>query len=125
MTYQQSEEARREESDTPDIYTRVYHAERPELFLKATVGRVVTEGTVIVRRDSHLGRPNRSWRRWSTPTRRWLVTPWPTTSAAGLEGENPLYVPQAKVCGDRAHWDRASPGVGGGQSVLVGDPDGH
>src|SRR4029450_8155709 len=35
VTYKRSEEARREESDTPDIYSRVYRAERPEFFFKA------------------------------------------------------------------------------------------
>ena len=40
VTYRRSEEARVEESGTPDIYTKVYSAERPELFFKATPRRV-------------------------------------------------------------------------------------
>src|SRR5947209_20115133 len=39
VTYKQSEEARKEESGTPDIYARVYLAQRPELFFKATPRR--------------------------------------------------------------------------------------
>jgi len=57
VTYQRSEEARMEESGTPDVYSKVYTAERPEIFMKATARRVVgPEGTVVVRRLD-LGRP--------------------------------------------------------------------
>ena len=53
VTYQRSEEARREESGTPDVYSMVYNADRPEIFLKATPRRVVgPDGTVVVRSDS-------------------------------------------------------------------------
>src|SRR5947208_3504355 len=53
VTYKRSEEARMEESGTPDVYAKVYNAERPEIFLKATSRRVVgPEGTVAIRADS-------------------------------------------------------------------------
>src|SRR3979409_688311 len=53
VTYKRSEEARVEESATPDIYSRVYRAKRPELFFKATPRRVSgPESPVAVRADS-------------------------------------------------------------------------
>src|SRR5690242_579402 len=53
VTYKQSEEARKEESGTPDIYARVYTAQRPVLFFKATPRRVAGPGTpTIIRADS-------------------------------------------------------------------------
>ena len=53
VTYQRSEQARVEESATPDIYTRVYRAERPELFFTATARRVAGSGwPIAVRADS-------------------------------------------------------------------------
>src|SRR4029077_3868823 len=53
VTYKRSEAARVEESATPDIYTRVYSAERPELFFKANPRRVAgPDEPVVVRADS-------------------------------------------------------------------------
>src|SRR6266851_1420145 len=53
VTYKQSEQARMEESGTPDIYAKVYAAKRPELFFKATPRRVAGPGApIVVRSDS-------------------------------------------------------------------------
>lgn len=99
VTYQRSEEARKEESDTPDIYARVYQAERPELFFKATSYRVSGQDELIaVRTDSH----------WDVPEPELAVvvnahgeiigyTVANDVSSRSIEGENPLYLPQAKV----------------------------
>lgn len=99
VTYQRSEEARMEESGTPDVYSMVYRAERPEIFLKATPRRVVgPEGTVVVRSDST----------WDVPEPELAVvvnahaeivgyTIGDDVSSRSIEGENPLYLPQAKL----------------------------
>jgi 2-dehydro-3-deoxy-D-arabinonate dehydratase len=99
VTYQRSEEARVEESDTPDIYTRVYTAERPELFFKGTARRVAgPEKPIVVRTDSS----------WDVPepelalvinSRAEIVgyTVANDVSSRSIEGDNPLYLPQAKV----------------------------
>src|SRR4051794_33587701 len=58
VTYLRSREARKAESETADIYEKVYQAERPELFFKANGWRVVGHGqTVRIRRDSHWNVP--------------------------------------------------------------------
>ena len=99
VTYQRSEEARIEESGTPDVYSKVYTAERPEIFLKATPRRVVgPDGVVVVRSDST----------WDVPepelaivvnSRAEIVgyTIGDDVSSRSIEGENPLYLPQAKM----------------------------
>jgi len=99
VTYQRSEEARMEESGTPDVYSKVYRAERPEIFLKATPRRVVgPDGTVVVRSDST----------WDVPEPELAIvvnahaeivgyTIGDDVSSRSIEGENPLYLPQAKV----------------------------
>lgn len=99
VTYKRSEEARVEESATPDIYTRVYRAERPELFFKATARRVAgPDEPVVVRADST----------WDVPEPELAIvvnahaeivgyTIGNDVSSRSIEGENPLYLPQAKV----------------------------
>jgi 2-dehydro-3-deoxy-D-arabinonate dehydratase len=99
VTYKRSEEARMEESATPDIYSRVYRAERPEIFFKATPRRVVgPEEPVVVRADSS----------WDVPEPELAIvvnahaeivgyTIGNDVSSRTIEGENPLYLPQAKV----------------------------
>src|SRR5437660_8804022 len=53
VTYKRSEEARMEESETPDIYANVYTAKRPELFFKANPRRVAhPDAPIVVRADS-------------------------------------------------------------------------
>jgi 2-dehydro-3-deoxy-D-arabinonate dehydratase len=99
VTYKRSEEARVEESATPDIYTHVYRAERPELFFKATPRRVAgPDQQIVVRSDST----------WDVPEPELAVvvnaagdivgyTIGNDVSSRSIEGENPLYLPQAKV----------------------------
>jgi 2-dehydro-3-deoxy-D-arabinonate dehydratase len=100
VTYYRSRAARMEESaDGGDVYDRVYEAERPELFFKATAPRVVAHRQPIrVRRDST----------WSVPEAELVLvidadaniigyTVGNDVSARDIEGANPLYLPQAKV----------------------------
>jgi 2-dehydro-3-deoxy-D-arabinonate dehydratase len=99
VTYKQSEEARKEESGTPDIYAKVYTAQRPELFFKATPRRVAgPDAPIVVRSDSS----------WDVPEPELVLvinaygeitgyTIGNDVSSRSIEGENPLYLPQAKV----------------------------
>ncbi len=100
VTYLKSREARMEESGHgADIYERVYDAERPELFFKATPHRVVGDGgEVRIRGDSSWNVPeaelalavNRAGRIFG-------YTIGNDMSSRSIEGENPLYLPQAKI----------------------------
>jgi 2-dehydro-3-deoxy-D-arabinonate dehydratase len=102
VTYFRSRAARMEESKSSgggDFYDRVYTAERPELFFKATPHRVVGHGQkVAIRKDAT----------WSVPEPELVLLVNPRGKIVGytvgndmssrdIEGENPLYLPQAKV----------------------------
>jgi 2-dehydro-3-deoxy-D-arabinonate dehydratase len=102
VTYYRSRDARMEESKSAgggDFYDRVYSAERPELFFKATARRVVGPNSkVAIRADAS----------WSVPepeltlviTRSGKIVGYTIgndMSSRDIEGENPLYLPQAKV----------------------------
>jgi 2-dehydro-3-deoxy-D-arabinonate dehydratase len=99
VTYQRSREARAEEAVDADPYDRVYSATRPELFFKATPNRVRGPGQkVTIRADSI----------WDVPEPELAVvcnsmgeiigyTIGNDMSSRSIEGENPLYLPQAKV----------------------------
>ena len=102
VTYYRSRTARMEESKDAgggSFYDRVYVAERPELFLKATGRRVVGPGQPVrIRSDA----------KWSVPEPELTLVINPSGSIIGctigndmssrdIEGENPLYLPQAKV----------------------------
>ena len=99
VTYLRSREARMAESTTADLYDRVYDAERVEVFFKANGWRVIGHGGRIrVRPDST----------WNAPEPELaLVLNRPgeivgyaagnDVSSRSIEGENPLYLPQAKV----------------------------
>lgn len=118
VTYRISEEAREAESGKPDVYVDVYENERPELFLKATPSRTVgPHDSVGLRGDSE----------WNVPEPELGVvlhrgdvvgyTIGNDVSSRDIEGENPLYLPQAKV------YDRCcsvGPCVATGD--VVGDP---
>ena len=99
VTYERSREAREYESADADAYAKVYSAERPELFFKAPGWRVVGHGGAVrVRRDSA----------WNVPEPELVLvlngrmdvigyTAGNDVSSRDIEGENPLYLPQAKV----------------------------
>ena len=101
VTYERSRDARVAESDdAKDLYLQVYEAERPELFLKdAACRRTVGPGEPIgVRSDSA----------WNVPEPEIAIVLGDHCEPAGLtnandvssraiEGENPLYIPQAKI----------------------------
>lgn len=99
VTYLRSRQGRAEESGHADVYDLVYQSDRPELFLKATPGRVVTEGDAVgIRADSG----------WDVPEAELGLVlnssgevfgylPGNDMSSRSIEGDNPLYLPQAKV----------------------------
>ena len=101
VTYYRSRDARMEESQQAgggDFYDRVYAADRPELFFKATASRVVGPGEKVrIRQDST----------WNVPEPELTLliassgdivgyTIGNDMSSRSIEGENPLYLPQAK-----------------------------
>lgn len=103
VTYRRSLVEREAESIVADVYGRVYDAERPEIFFKAVGHRVVGEGESIrIRGDSA----------WNVPEPELTLvldssgavagyTAGNDVSSRSIEGENPLYLPQAK-CYDGA-----------------------
>lgn len=99
VTYQRSEEARREESADEDVYARVYRAKRPELFFKSSAWRVVTDGEPIaIRADSANDVPEPELGLLLTGSGEiagYVVVD--DVSSRSIEGENPLYLPQAKI----------------------------
>lgn len=102
VTYFRSRNARMEESKAAgggDFYDRVYSAERPELFFKATPHRVVGhKGKVAIRRDASWSVPEPELTLLVSPTGAILgYTVGNDMSSRDIEGENPLYLPQAKV----------------------------
>jgi 2-dehydro-3-deoxy-D-arabinonate dehydratase len=102
VTYFRSRNARMEESKSAgggDFYDRVYHAERPELFLKATPHRVAGPGQrVRIRQDSRWNVPEPELTLLVSPGAKILgYTIGNDMSSRDIEGENPLYLPQAKV----------------------------
>jgi 2-dehydro-3-deoxy-D-arabinonate dehydratase len=102
VTYFRSRAARMEESKTAgggDFYDRVYHAERPELFFKSTASRVVGHrGKVAIRSDAKWSVPEPELTLLCSPAGRITgYTIGNDMSSRDIEGENPLYLPQAKV----------------------------
>jgi 2-dehydro-3-deoxy-D-arabinonate dehydratase len=99
VTYLRSREARKTESSSGDAYQRVYDADRPEIFQKAAGWRTVGhEMRVRIRRDSE----------WNVPEPELVImvnhameiigySAGNDISSRSIEGENPLYLPQAKV----------------------------
>jgi 2-dehydro-3-deoxy-D-arabinonate dehydratase len=101
VTYLRSKDARMEESKDAgggDFYARVYSAERPEIFFKSSAARAVgPDGTVRIRKDSN----------WNVPEPELVLFICSAGTIEGyligndmssrdIEGENPLYLPQAK-----------------------------
>jgi 2-dehydro-3-deoxy-D-arabinonate dehydratase len=102
VTYVRSRDARIQESESAgggDFYDRVYDAERPELFFKATPHRVVGPGAnVAIRSDAKWSVPEPELALLVSPMGKLLgYTIGNDMSSRDIEGENPLYLPQAKV----------------------------
>jgi 2-dehydro-3-deoxy-D-arabinonate dehydratase len=100
VTYKRSKVAREEESaGAAHFYDKVYTAERPELFMKATPARVSHPGEPIrVRRDSQWSVPEPELTLAISPDLRIVgYTIGNDVSSRDIEGENPLYLPQAKI----------------------------
>lgn len=100
VTYYRSRSARMEESDEGgDFYDRVYSADRPELFFKASPHRVVGPGGAVrIRSDASWNVPEPELTMCvSSAGRIFGVTIGNDMSSRDIEGENPLYLPQAKV----------------------------
>jgi len=99
VTYERSRDARLEESQAKDVYSLVYEADRPELFLKDAGGRrtVGPRDPIGIRSDAT----------WTVPEPELglvlgdhgpvAVTIGNDVSSRDIEGANPLYIPQAKV----------------------------
>ncbi len=102
VTYYRSRDARMEESKSAgggDFYDRVYSAERPELFFKATAHRVAgPDQPVAIRSDANWSVPEPELTLVITPSGKITgYTIGNDMSSRDIEGENPLYLPQAKV----------------------------
>lgn len=102
VTYFNSKMARQEESKDSggaDFYERVYHADRPELFFKATAQRSVPSGgKVAIRKDSTWDVPEPELTLVITSNGKIIgYTIGNDMSSRSIEGENPLYLPQAKT----------------------------
>lgn len=102
VTYYRSRTARMEEAEAAGggtFYDRVYDAPRPELFMKATPHRVVGPGAAVhIRSDSKWNVPEPELALVVTPAGKLIgYTIGNDMSSRDIEGENPLYLPQAKV----------------------------
>jgi 2-dehydro-3-deoxy-D-arabinonate dehydratase len=102
VTYFRSRDARMEESKGAgggDFYDRVYHATRPELFFKSSPHRVVGSGAkVAIRDDASWSVPEPELALFISPAGKITgYTVGNDMSSRDIEGENPLYLPQAKV----------------------------
>jgi 2-dehydro-3-deoxy-D-arabinonate dehydratase len=100
VTYKRSKTARMEESESAaTLYDRVYEAERPELFFKATPHRVSGPGQPLrIRRDSNWNVPEPELALVLNSRLEWVgCTVGNDMSSRDIEGENPLYLPQAKI----------------------------
>lgn len=101
VTYERSRVAREEESAKSGIYDRVYTAPRPEIFFKATPSRVVGPGdAVAIREDASWNVPEPELALVINPAMEIVgYTIGNDMSSRDIEGENPLYLPQAKMYG--------------------------
>lgn len=99
VTYKRSQTARMEESEAAaSCYDRVYNADRPELFFKATPSRVSGHGGDLrIRKDATWNVPEPEVTLVLSPAMKIVgLTVGNDMSSRDIEGENPLYLPQAK-----------------------------
>ena len=142
VTYKRSQVARMQESESAAThYDKVYTAPRPEIFFKATPNRVSGPGEPLrVRADRNWSVPEPELALVISPTKKLVgFTVGNDMSARDIEGENPLYLPQAKVyngcCGlgpfvliPESPVDRAATKIRlridrGGSTVFSGETD--
>jgi 2-dehydro-3-deoxy-D-arabinonate dehydratase len=99
VTYAWSREARVREAVSKEVYVRVYDAERPELFFKSLPAKVVGPNDWIgIRGDSAWNVPEPELTLLINPALQIIgYTVGNDVSSRDIEGENPLYLPQAKV----------------------------
>jgi 2-dehydro-3-deoxy-D-arabinonate dehydratase len=121
VTYRRSMQARMEESREADVYDRVYAARRPELFFKSTAWRVRGPGEpVAIREDSTVDVPEPELALVLTASGEIAgYTICNDMSSRDIEGENPLYLPQAKV-----YTGSCALGPGIALATEVSDPGG-
>jgi 2-dehydro-3-deoxy-D-arabinonate dehydratase len=98
VTYMDSMRERQAESGSPDVYAKVYDAERPEAFFKATLERTQSPfDDVGIRADSDWNVPEPELTFVTFEGKIIGYTCGNDMSSRTIEGENPLYLPQAKV----------------------------
>ena len=102
VTYLRSKIGRQEESKATggaDFYAKVYEAERPEVFFKSTAHRIVGHGAPVrIRKDSTWDVPEPELTLVVTSSGKIIgYTVGNDMSSRSIEGENPLYLPQAKT----------------------------
>ena len=99
VTYLRSRDARKEESGVPDVYQLVYEADRPELFFKSNAVRARgTNSPVGIRYDSDASVPEPEVAIYINKYREIIVYAiCNDMTARTIEGENPLYLSQAKI----------------------------
>ncbi|CAB4725374.1 COG3970 Fumarylacetoacetate (FAA) hydrolase family protein [Candidatus Nanopelagicaceae bacterium] len=99
VTYLRSRDARKEESGVPDVYQRVYEADRPELFFKSTAIRARgTNAPIGIRYDSEASVPEPEVAIYINKHREIIgYAICNDVTARSIEGENPLYLSQAKI----------------------------
>ena len=99
VTYLRSRDARKEESGVPDVYQRVYEADRPELFFKSNAVRARGTGAPVgIRYDSAASVPEPEVAIYINRYREIIgYAICNDMTARTIEGENPLYLSQAKI----------------------------
>jgi 2-dehydro-3-deoxy-D-arabinonate dehydratase len=102
VTYLRSKIGRQEESKTAggaDFYAKVYEADRPEVFFKSTYHRIAGHGQLVrIRKDSTWDVPEPELTLVVTSSGKIVgYTIGNDMSSRSIEGENPLYLPQAKT----------------------------
>jgi 2-dehydro-3-deoxy-D-arabinonate dehydratase len=99
VAYLRSRDARKEESGVPDVYQRVYEADRPESFFKSTAVRARgTNAPIGIRYDSEASVPEPEVAIYINKHREIIgYAICNDVTARSIEGENPLYLSQAKI----------------------------